>query len=178
MATNFAVGFGALVIAKQLARHPWMPSLGIPVAGLLWSVATLLINVEQVANLGLNTSSAVLLVLAGGMAQTVAVWVGFSAILWSMVRGFGGRVTLLSILRLISAACWPLWVAAPAIAFWFSGTEYQTLLIALMCSAGLLGFFTITGQGLAKETRWSTGKAILAVGSAVVFISSFVYLTT
>ena len=152
--------------------------MGLPVAGLLWSVVTLLINAEQVATLGLDMSSAVFLVLAGGMAQTVAVWVGFSAILWSMVRGFGGSVALLSILRLISAACWPLWVGAPAIAFWFSGAEYQTLMTALICSAGLLGFFTLIGQGLAIETRWSTGKAMLAVGAAVVFISSFVYLTT
>ncbi|MDC0434049.1 hypothetical protein OAM69_00210 [bacterium] len=176
MGADFAMGASAVVVATQPVKTLWMPVIGIPIAGLIWSVAAIVINAKQVVDLDLELTSVLLLVMVGGMAQTVAVWVGFSAIVWAMVRGFGKRLALLRVLRLTSGASWPLWWGAPAIAFWLSGAESQTPLIAVIGLSGLSGFFVLTAQALAKETEWSTLLSMSAVGASVVFISSFVYL--
>lgn len=153
-----------------------MPVLGIPVVGVLWSLAAVLINSGQVSDLGLGWVSAVLLVLPGGMVQTAAVWVGFGAILWAMIRGFGGRLPLLGVLRLMSEAAWPLWIAAPAVAFWVSGPPQLVAVAAVGAIAGLLGFFMSMAKAVMNEAQWSMLQALCVVSFAAVFISSFLYL--
>lgn len=164
-----------------LARHRMagfsLQVFTVPVTAVLWSTATWLVNAEQIAELEVPTQWAFLFVLAGGVAQTVAVFIGFSAIVWAMVRGFGGNAPLLHVLRLISHAFWPLWFGAPAFAFWSSESTPQSAFAVTVILMSLVGFFILAIQRLAKETAWPVGRAFAVISASIIFVSSFLYLT-
>lgn len=176
MAAYYDLGSYAVVVDSGSTQKLWMPFFGIPVGAVFWSAATVVINAAQVAELEMPAHLVFFFVLAGGLTQAAAVWIGFSAILWAMVRAFRGQVGLLLILREMSATSWPLWFGVPAMAFWLSGEQYQTFSIVLISLAGLLGFFVLMGRALAREIGWTNPRGFAVVATAVIFISSFIYL--
>jgi hypothetical protein len=159
-----------------LSQKSWIPMLGIPVVGLLWSLTIVLLNAERLSDLNVQTTDAFLLVSLGGLAQISAIWVGFSAVTWAMIRGFGGRTALLRVLIMVSAASIPLWFGAPLTAYWLFGGDAKSTLIGLAIVTSLLGFIYGLGLLLAQETGWPMWRSLVVLGTAVLFLSSFTYL--
>ena len=63
---------------------------------------------------GLPITQSIALVTLGGMAATFAAWFGFGAVTWAMTRVVRARAGFMRVLLAVSAAAWPLWLAAPA----------------------------------------------------------------
>jgi hypothetical protein len=92
-----------------------------------------------------------------------------------MLRAFGGRLSLLTAGARISEAALPLWIAAPAAAFWLAGAFPTAAALAALAS---LAFYTRTLSALlSADLGWGLAKAGAAVAGAIIFLASFVFLT-
>lgn len=176
MGAHPAVGVGAVVNAIISSESRWQAVLGMPTAGLLWSLATLLAHGEQVEALGIAKIEAFFYVALGGMAQTLLLWVGFTGVLWAMTRAFGGRVPLLRLMALVSAASLALWVGAPVATYWINGAPGQTTIAATSALSFMALFLHALTRGLSAELNWPITRAAGAVSTASVFLVSFAFL--
>lgn len=154
----------------------WQIALGMPVAGLLWSLATLLARSEQVDALGIPKTEAFFYISLGGMAQTLLLWVGFTGVLWAMTRAFGGQIPLLRLMSLVSAASIPLWIGAPATAFWINGPASQSAIAATLAIMSMALFLHTLARGVVTGLNWPLVRALNAVLAASVFLASFAFL--
>lgn len=148
----------------------------MPMAGLLWSLATLLARSEQVEVLGITMAEALFFVSLGGMAQTLLLWVGFSVVLSAMIRAFGGRLPLLRLMALVSATSLALWVGAPAAAFWVYGLPGQSMIAATIAIFAMVLFLQALTRGVSAELNWPFLRAVGAVSAVSIFLASFVFL--
>lgn len=154
----------------------WPTLLGMPIAGLLWSLATLFSKREQVSALGISQAEAFFIVSLGGMAQTIAMWMGFTIIVWAMIRAFGARASLAQLAALVSAASLPFWLGAPAAAYSLKGGSSTATTAALVALVSLAVFLHRLTRGLEAEMSWTVVRASGVVAASVVFITSFIYL--
>ena len=156
--------------------------LGVPVTGLAWSLGSWLAAIDQIAALRVGLVQSMIYVAIGGIAQTLALWLGFSAVLWAMFRiTTGGRLPLTHMLSLVSSAAPPLWIAAPAAAIVVgSDTLNGPLWVAITAAAvlGTAGFILLLVQQLAAASEKSRGRAALAVTATFGFLASLVTLVT
>lgn len=149
----------------------------MPIAGLLWSLATLHAKYDVVSSLDVRPVEAFLAISVGGLALTFALWVGFAAVSWAMVRAFGGQVRLLMLTTLISRAALPLWIGAPAAAYWLHGTRGDGTLWAVLAILSGAVFLQTLASLLADELNWPLTRAMVTVGAVAVFLGCFAYLT-
>ncbi|MEQ8899747.1 MAG: hypothetical protein RID11_02445 [Roseovarius sp.] len=154
----------------------WPTLLGMPIAGLLWSLATLLGNHEQVAALGVSQTEALVFVSLGGTAQTAAIWVGFSIIVWAMIRAFGARASMARVSALVSAEALPFWFGAPALAYSLNCGLPGAKIATLAATVSLALFLYGLTRGLVTEMSWTVIRASGAVAASFIFIASFAYL--
>lgn len=170
------MGASPVVEAMSSPVGRWHASpLGMPVAGLLWSLATLLAQSEQVDALGITKAEAFFYITLGGMAQTLLLWVGFTFVLWAMTRAFGGRIELVRLLLIVSGASLALWAGAPAAVFWIGGGAWATA-FAAVCLITLAFFLHAITKALSIELSWPMVRATGAVTAASVFLASFAFL--
>lgn len=155
----------------------WMPMVSIPIVGLLWSLAVVWLNAEELAIAGLQPIEAFMYVALGGLAQTIAFWAGFSAVVWAMVRAFSGRIAFTQLFSLVSSASWPFWVGAPAAAYWLHSDTPLAALAGLIFALSLCAFLYNTSQLLAHNLNWFVWRSLAATSSAAVFLSCFAFLT-
>ncbi len=151
--------------------------LGMPIAGLLWSLATLHAKFELVSSLDVPPIEAFLAISVGGLALTFALWVGFAAVGWAMVRAFGGQIRVLVLTTLISRAALPLWIGAPAAAYWLNGVSENRTLWAVLAVISAALFLQTLASLLADELNWHLSRAAASVGAVAVFLGCFAYLT-
>ncbi|MEY8801914.1 hypothetical protein AB9K35_16505 [Leisingera sp. XS_AS12] len=150
--------------------------LGMPVAGLLWSLATLAAHPQDLSGAGISQPEALLLVSLGGLAQTLALWLGFAAVLWAMIRGTGRRLSLIGLVSAVSGAALPLWIAAPAAALWAgAGSENATALAAAALAGAVMFHFSL-GRSLSEDLHWSAHHATAVATAASLFLTSVAYL--
>jgi hypothetical protein len=166
-----------MVIAAKLPSIRMPAMLGMPIAGLLWSLATLHAKSALVTSLDVHPIQAFFTIAVGGMALTLAMWVGFAAVCWAMIRGFGGRVPILALTTLISRAAPPLWISAVAAVSWLNGMVGNGLLPAIITLMGIALYLQTLARFLAVELAWSQTRAAASVGSVAVFLTCFVYLS-
>ncbi len=166
-----------MVIAAKLPSIQMPAMLGMPIAGLLWSLATLHVNSALVTSLDVHPMEAFFTIAVGGMALTLAIWVGFAAVCWAMIRGFGGRVPILSLTTLISRAAPPLWISAIAAVYWLNGMGGNGLFPAIAALVSIALFLQTLARILEVELVWSQTRAVASVGSVAVFLTCFVYLS-
>ncbi|WP_162497347.1 hypothetical protein [Roseovarius dicentrarchi] len=152
--------------------------MGMPIAGLLWSLATLYAKSDLVASLDVPPMQAFLAISVGGLALTFSLWVGFAAVGWAMVRAFGGRIRVLVLTTLISSAALPLWVGAPAAALWLNGAGQNALLWAVIALLSVALFLQTLASLLAAELSWPLTRAMTCVGAVAIFLGCFAYLST
>jgi hypothetical protein len=156
--------------------------LGVPLTGLAWSLGSWLAAIDQIAALRVGLVQSLIYVAIGGIAQTLAFWLGFSAVLWAMFRiTTGGRLPLTQILALVSSAAPPLWIAAPAAAIVVGAdTLNGPLLVAITAVAvlGTGGFIVLLVRQLAVAAEKTRARAALAVAATFVFLASLVTLVT
>jgi uncharacterized protein (DUF486 family) len=158
---------------------PRLPAtFGMPVAGLLWSLATLYAEADLIGSLGVPKAEASLIVVSGGMALTFAIWIGFAAVTWAMIRALGGVVPLLALIMMSSGAALPLWIAAPAAAVWHHGTSADSLPMAMIALIGLALFAWLMTTAIAATLCWSVLRAAVTLGGVTLFLASFVYLSS
>ncbi|WP_206018380.1 hypothetical protein [Roseovarius nitratireducens] len=165
-----------MVNAMTATESRWQVVLGMPVAGLLWSLATLIARGPEVVALGIPMTEALVYISLGGMAQTLLLWVGFTFVLWAMARAFGGRVAILRLLALVSGSAPVLWAGAPATAYWIYGTAGQTAIAATLCLTALAFFLRGLAKALAIDLGWPASRAAAAVATATIFLASFTFL--
>ena len=151
--------------------------LGMPIAGLLWSLATYYAKSDLVASLNVPPLQAFFAIALGGLATIFAMWVGFAAVAWAVIRAFGGSVPILIMTTLISRAAPPLWIAAPAAAYWVNAGTENTAMLALVTLAGLALFLVTLAQLIAAQLGWSQTRATISVFTVAVFLGSFAYLS-
>lgn len=151
--------------------------LGMPIAGLLWSLATLFAKADVVSSLSVTPSEAFFAIALGGMALTFAMWVGFAAVGWARIRAFGGSVPILVMTTLTSRAAPPLWIGAPAAAYWLNDPSQNGLILAIITLASLALFLQARANLLADALVSSRARAAAGIVSAAVFMGSFAYLS-
>ncbi|KAF0677109.1 hypothetical protein [Profundibacterium mesophilum] len=149
--------------------------LGVPIAGLLWSLATLQARSSEIASLDMSLAEAAFPVTLGGIGLFLALWGGFTGVTWALCRAFGGRLSLLGTGALVSQAALPLWIAAPVAAFWLAGASTAAAPLAALAGLALYGW-TLSGL-LSTDLDWSLARAGAATASAIIFLVSFVFLT-
>lgn len=177
MAANLALGADALVNAMTFSNGRWLALLGVPITGLLWSLATLYAKSAEITALGFQPSEAFLIVSLGGIAQILALWIGFTVVSWAMLRAFSGCVSFLRLSSLISGAAFPLWIGAPTAAYWISSTVQNNKFAGIVTTISLGFFLYALARALAAELNWSFQRAIGAVAVTSVFLASFTFLT-
>lgn len=166
-----------MVIEQAINRYRGLAALGIPLAGLTWSIGTWFVHQQEIMATGLGITESLFLVALGGLSQMLALWVGFSAVAWAMVRAFGGRIGLFNTLVLTSSSAVPLWLGAPVAVIALQADQGENLLaifIAILC--GVM-FVFLASLKLASALSWSVTRAVLALFATVVFLASFVSLT-
>lgn len=171
------LGSQALVEATPVKRGGGgLAVLGIPFTGIGWSLGVFLARMPEIEALDVGPGRALFLIGLGGLSQTLALWVGFSAVSWAMVRVFGGRTSLLSMLVLISTSAMPLWIAAPAAAFWLDSAAPAKPAAFAIAIAGGAGFLALASRTLALRIGWHPLRAGAALAATVVFLASVVSL--
>ncbi|ASJ74779.1 hypothetical protein IMCC3135_23550 [Granulosicoccus antarcticus IMCC3135] len=150
--------------------------IGIPVTGLLWSLAVVWLNTEQLATAGVLPTQAFMVVALGGLTQTIALWAGFSAVLWAMVRAFGAHLPFTELFTLICSASLPLWVGAPALAYCLYSGKSLVSVAGLISMLSLCAFLYTAARLLAPRLSWSILRSVGAVSSAAIFLFSFTFL--
>lgn len=152
----------------------------MPIVGLLWGLTVFQVNRAEISaeldSVQLSSLQALLFVVVGGLAQTLAFWLGFTGVCWAMIRAFGARIPLLRLSTMISAASLPLWVGAPAAAYWHYTSSQETLFALLsIISFGL--FLYLVAKLISSELHWSILRALGATLATVVFLVSFITLS-
>lgn len=166
------------MVATLRASGGQLPAvLGMPVAGLLWSFATLHARADLVSSAGLSPEHAVLLISLGGLTQTLALWVGFTTVLWAMIRGLGGHLPLLRMATLVSNAALPFWIGAPMAAYWLHGFLPGNMLPAGVLLASLVLFTQGLARLMSMDLGWSLTRSTFALAAALVFLASFTFLS-
>lgn len=156
----------------------YLPALiGMPMAGLLWSLASLYAKSDLVASLDVGMAEAATTVTIGGLALMLALWVGFAAVTWAMVRALRGHLALIALVAMMSNAALPLWGAAPATALWLDGHLQGNAALAFVALTGVAIFLQMFAVRIAIALSWSMSRAAGALGLALLFVSSFVYLS-
>ncbi len=151
-----------------------MAVLGAPVLGVAWSLGVWWAATSTFGPSELWSVRAIMLVGLGGLAQTLALWAGFGAVVWAMSRLMGLRLGLVQVLASVSAAAVPLWFAAPAFALW-SGAGGSSLAGGLtILGAGL--FAIELTRRLANASGQGFTRAGWATATALIFIASFLSL--
>lgn len=161
-------------IALSWHQNTGGPLLGAPVAGLLWSITIIGLNLDELSTSGLPLAAAFTTVILGGLVQTMALWLGVSAVIWAMVRALKASIPLARAILLTSSASLPLWIGGPAAALWVSGNSIAGALTVL-CLCALL--FDLQGR-INSAIGWARWRGIVAVLSTTTFLASFTYLAT
>lgn len=151
--------------------------IGMPMAGLLWSLATLYAKADIVSSLDVGMTEAFLIVTFGGLALMLAIWVGFAAVAWAMLRALGGTIPLLGLVKMMSNAALPLWLGAPAAALWLDGGFQGSAALAVTALASVAIFTQMLAARIAADLSWSMPRAGAALGLTLIFLTSFVYLS-
>ena len=154
------------------------PGIGIVLTGLAWGLGTWSVRADDIAALQISPSAALVWIMLGALAQTIATWVGFSAVLWAMARAFGTPSSLARLLTLSSASAAPLWLAAPAVAVWLHGPQSFAAIAAVTVCAAVTTFLVLFVKVLAEDTGWPHRQAGMVLGAATVFLASFAFLST
>ncbi|AUH65977.1 hypothetical protein [Paracoccus zhejiangensis] len=161
-----------MVAVIEDQRSSLLALIGIPVAGLCWSLGVWTARQPLLAQQGLDGPGSITLITAGGLAQTVALWACFSAVTWAMVRAAGGRLPLLRVMELVSRAALPLWVALPAAALWLTAPAGRAGPAAAVAMLAGLAFFALLVRQLSLAAGWGGLRAALPVAAAVIFVAS------
>lgn len=172
------LGADAVVTALLFPQRPGTALVGIPLAGLAWSFGVWLGAGDRLAGLEIGPAQALALVSMGGLAQALALWFGFSAVLWAMTRIAGLPLPLPQLLSLVSGAAPPLWLAAPAGALWLSGAATPAGLVFLggLSGLGLSVFAALLMLHLAAASGRPHWRAAAALAGTGIFLASFVTL--
>lgn len=165
---------GLTVLANPSTARAWA---GIPLTGLTWSVGVWYARREELSDLAVDSTTALLLISLGGIAQTIAVSTAVAAVLWAMVRAWGARIDFARLLGSLSAACLPLWVAAPALAIWLYGQPTARWPALLLTVVGVCGCLHRLGGALVALTHWSWSRAGSVLLASAVFVASVATLT-
>lgn len=165
-------------MAVAALRRPYAALIGVPGAGLAWSVGTWLGAGERIAELGVGQAQALALIILGGLAQALALWLGFCGVLWAMARLVRLGLSLPRLVRLVSAATLPLWPAALAGALWLSG---EAMLIGVPFLAGLVfagtaGFLILLARHLSAASGRPVWRGGTSVAATCGFLASFAVL--
>jgi len=145
----------------------------MPIAGLLWSLASFHIHYAEISALNVEPVEAFLIVALGGIAQTLALWIGFTAVLWAMIRGFRGRLALGRLAGIVSACSLPLWIGAPALAYWMASAS-KSVVFGVLCVGSSAMFLQFVSNSLALELSWTWKRAMIATLSTLGFLISFI----
>lgn len=165
-----------MVNMSAFTSRPWSPFLGMPIAGLLWSLASFHIHYAEISALNVEPIEAFLIVALGGTAQTLALWIGFTAVLWAMIRGFGGRLALGQLASIVSACSLPLWIGAPVLAYWMA-SAWTSAVFGILCVGFLAMFLQFISNSLALMLSWTWKRAMITTLSTFGFLISFISLT-
>ena len=153
-------------------------ALGILLTGLGWSLGIWLANASIIAASGVGNLASFALVAVGGLSQILALWVGFSAVCWAMVRAFGGKISLACALNISARAAFPLCFGAAATALWLYQEGGLTVMApVLICLSGM-AFTALASRALAAETGWHLTRSLLVLAATIVFLASVVSLAT
>jgi len=175
---DLAVGTCPLVESRSFGFGPWASFLGIPVAGLLWSLAVLTLNSAHLTELKVGAIEAFFLVSMGGVAQTAALWIGFSIVAWAMIRAFWGRASLIQLLVRVSETTVALWIAIPVVAYQLYAEEPETALTIIVLGVSGVAFLTLLARSLSQDLGWTLARAMAPILSTLIFLVSFVFLAS
>lgn len=167
-----------MVTVVAALRWPDAALIGVPGTGVAWSVGVWLAAGEHIAELGAGQARALALISVGGIAQALALWVGFCGVLWAMARLARLGLSFPQLLSLVSAATLPLWLAAPAGAFWLSrgATPIDAPLLAGVAFAGSAGFLVLLARRLSAASGLPAWQGGMCVAATCGFLASFAVL--
>ena len=169
-----------MVTALALSRRPEAALIGMPLVGLAWSFGAWLGAGDHLAGLEIGPGEALAVISIGGIAQTLALWLGSSGVLWAMARLAGLALPLPRLLSLVSAAAPPLWLAAPAGALWLAGATAPASIVILgaLSALGLTGFLALLALRLSAASGRPLWRAAGALAGTGIFLASFLTLAT
>lgn len=150
---------------------------GVAGVGLCWSLGVTWAHWPEVRASGHSLFQAIPLIVAGGTAMILSLWIGAGAVMWAMCRVCGRRVGLGIILLSLSASALVLWIVAPVAALVLADSVLSTagLLWALIV-AGLLAYCAQVVASLRRSADISTVRAIGCVALTAIFCGSYLSL--
>ncbi|MBX9588076.1 MAG: hypothetical protein K2X43_02145 [Hyphomonadaceae bacterium] len=155
-----------------------LAGLGVIIAGVAWSGGTTAARWSSVEVAGFPVIQAIALIALGGMAAVFAAWFGFGSVVWAMTRLLRAEAGFMRVLLAVSAAAWPLWLAAPAAAILLSqhGTTALRTLVGALLAGLLLLFAAQLTASLRTAAAMSNSAAWACVALASMFCGSFLSL--
>jgi hypothetical protein len=151
--------------------------LGVAGVGLGWSLGVTWAHWPEVRASGHSLLQAVPLVVAGGTAMILSLWIGVAAVMWAMCRVCGRRVGLGIILLSLSASALVLWIVAPVAALVLAGSILPAGgLPWILIVAGLCAYCAQVVASLRRTADISIPRAVGCVALTAIFCGSFLSL--
>ncbi|MCG8403108.1 MAG: hypothetical protein MJA84_16175 [Firmicutes bacterium] len=161
----------------ELPARPFLSAFcNVLVAGLLYGVSSLLLNLEQLAVFtdAFSRNVASFLIILSGVLVALVVHAGGTLFIWTFCRGVGGSTGLLNYYVGTGFAVPLLWPALPFLAAF--GAGYTDLLVLAVLAVGAAAFLAALVASLREVSGLRTARLAAALSLTAVFVGCFLYL--